>query len=279
MLFDPHYECDNEFLKLLTRRNDVDLTIVALELARDVYPDLDFHTTLDWIDARAEELSGVVARAKADVDALRELSTCIAETHGIFGEPECYERADSSCLNRVIETRRGIPICLSILYMAVAEKLGMELEGVSTPMHFLMLYESVDGPLFVDAFHRGRILKPTECIQWLCSITRLSKSRIRRTLEPVGPRAIVIRMLNNLKVLHARQENWSAAWLVQHRLTALEPSAYQERRDLALISVRANQPGHAIELLEACLKTCPDDEQEVLQHHLCEAQNQLARWN
>jgi len=76
MLFDPHYECDNEFLKLLTRRNDVDLTIVALELARDVYPDLDFHTTLDWIDARAEELSGVVARAKADVDALRELSTC-----------------------------------------------------------------------------------------------------------------------------------------------------------------------------------------------------------
>ena len=279
MSLDAQYDCDGEFLKLLMRRSDVDLTIVALELARDASPDLDFHPTLDWIDARVGELAGVVARAKAERDALRELSNCIAETHGIFGEAECYDRSDSSYLNRVIETRRGIPICLSILYMAVADKIGIELQGVSTPMHFLTRYESVDGPLFVDAFNRGRILDPSECIQWLRSVTRLPASRIGRTLKPVGPRAVVIRMLNNLKALHARQENWTAAWLVQHRLTALEPSVYQERRDLALISIRADQPGHAIELLESCLKTCPDDEQEVLEHHLCEAKHQLARWN
>jgi regulator of sirC expression with transglutaminase-like and TPR domain len=279
MSFDLHYECDDEFLKLLARRRDVDLTVVALELARDTYPGLDFRETLDWISARVEELAGAVARAKSDADVLRELSDCIAETHGIFGEPECYEQADSNYLNRVIETRRGIPICLSILYMAVADKLGIELEGVSTPMHFLTRYESVDGPLFVDAFNRGRVLKPAECIEWLRSITRLPKPRIKRALQPVGPRTIVIRMLNNLKALHARQENWPAAWLVQHRLTALEPSAYQERRDLALISVRANQPSHAVELLESCLKTCPDDEREVLTFHLSEARHQLARWN
>jgi regulator of sirC expression with transglutaminase-like and TPR domain len=273
------YGCDVEFLKLLTRRADIDLPVVALELARDAYPDLDFRETLAWLDERAGELSGCVARARAETDALRLLADCLAERHGIFGDQACFEQADSSFLHRVIETGRGLPITLSVLYMGVAQRLGLDLRGVSAPMHFLTRYESVDGTLFVDPFARGRILTQSVCMKWLSGISGLRKPQLRASLKPVGARTIVIRMLNNLKALHAQQENWPAAWIVQHRLTALQPCSYQERRDLALISIRANRPGHAIDLLRSCLRNCPSHEKDTLERHLEEANVQLCRWN
>jgi len=67
--------------------------------------------------------------------------------------------------------------------------------------------------------------------------------------------------------------------MVQHRLTALAPCSYQERRDLALISIRANRPGHAVDLLRSCLRTCSTDEKPALERHLQEASSQLCRWN
>ena len=196
-----------------------------------------------------------------------------------LGDAGCYEKAESSFLNRVIETGRGLPITLSILYMAVAERVGIELRGVSAPKHFLTRYESVEGTLFIDPFASGRIVSHRECMRWLCEISGLRKSDVRASLKPAGPRSIVLRMLNNLKCLYVRQENWTAAWVVQHRLAALVPCSYQERRDLALISIRANRPGHAIDLLRSCLRTCPNQEKPALELHLQEANSQLCRWN
>jgi regulator of sirC expression with transglutaminase-like and TPR domain len=279
MSSEPSYACDAEFLKLFTRRADVDLTLVSLELARDAQPGLDFRPTLEWLDARRRELSGAVARSRTEDEALRLLVECLSERHGIFGDAACYDRADSSFLNRVIETGRGLPITLSILYMAVADRVGIDLRGVSAPKHFLTRYESIEGTLFVDPFARGRIVSRRECLRWLCGISGLRKADVRSSLKPAGSRTIVIRMLNNLKALYIRQENWPAAWMVQHRLTALAPCSYQERRDLALISLRANRPGHAIDLLHSCLRTCPTAEKPALERHLQEASSQLCRWN
>jgi len=275
----PDYRRDAEFTKLLARRSDVDLTLVALELARDAHPGIEFRTTLDWLDARAAEISGAVARAKDDRDALRVLANCLAETHGIIGDEAAYDDADGSCLNRVIETGRGLPITLSILYMALAERVRIDLKGVSAPRHFLTRYESAEGPLFLDAYSEGRVLDEQECARWLCDVTGLSSLDVAAALQPVGPRTIVIRMLNNLKALYARYDNWPAAWIVQRRLSALQPGSYQERRDLALISLRANRPGQAIDLLQSCLRTCPVDEKPALLAQLEEASGQLARWN
>jgi regulator of sirC expression with transglutaminase-like and TPR domain len=273
------YECDFEFLKLLTRRRDVDLMTVALELARDAYADLDFRETFDWFETRAEELRGAIARAKSERDGLAELCRFISEDKGIFGDEESYDRPDGSYLHRVIETKRGIPLSLSLVYMGIGDRLGIDLRGVSAPMHFLTRYESVDGPLFIDAFSRGRILTYRQCRNWLTDLTRLPRGHIRSALKPVNARTIVIRMLNNLKAIYARQENWPASWKVQHRLTALQPASYQERRDLALISLHANRPGDALDLLESCLRVCPPEERDGLSRQLRQARSDIARWN
>jgi regulator of sirC expression with transglutaminase-like and TPR domain len=275
----PGFERDSEFHKLVARRKDVDVTRAALELARDTDPSLDFQPTIEWLDECARKLAGPAARAKTERDALGELARGIAEEHGIYGDEEAYERPDSSFLHRVIETGRGIPISLSVLYIAVAQRIGIDLSGVSTPMHFLTRAETVDGPVFLDAYGRGRLLEPAECVDWIARIASVPRASVRATLKPATPRTIVIRMLNNLKAVYARREEWAAAWTVQRRLAALQPASYQERRDLALISLHARRPGHAIDLLESCLKSCPDAERPILAGHLDEARRLVAQWN
>lgn len=279
MAAEPDYRNDLEFTKLLARRSDVNLTIAALEIARDAYPELDFATTLDWIDARGHELSGPVAKARDEHAVIAAISECLAETHGLGGDDSCFENPDSSYLNRVIETSHGLPISLSVLYMAVAERVRVDLRGVSSPRHFLLCYESAEGPLFIDPFSGGRMLDEATCARWIGELSGLEGRKLAAALKPVDARTIVIRMLNNLKALYVRLDKWRAAWKVQRRLSALQPASYDERRDLALISLRANHTGRAIDLLKSCLKMCAEEEKETLQLHLDEAGGQLARWN
>lgn len=279
MISERDFSADVEFSKLLLRDSDVDLTLVSLEIARDANPDLRFEETLDWIAARAAELSGRAAGAWSDTDALRALSTLLADTYGLMGDETAYQLAESSYLPDVIARKRGIPISLSILYMAVARAIGLELCGVAAPQHFLTRLDSLDGPIFLDPFVGGRVMDRDECLHFLHEVTSMPESELKPCLKPADTRAIVIRMLNNLKVLHAKHEDWPAAWLVQERLVALKPTSYEERRDLAFIALKSEHTQEAIELLEDCLAECHEDQAEILQQHLDEAKRQLARWN
>lgn len=279
MISERDYSADVEFSKLLLRDSDVDLTVVALEIARDADPQLQFEPTLNWIAARAAELSGHAAGAWSEADSLRALSTMLSETYGLVGDEAAYQQAESSYLPEVIARKRGIPISLSILYMAVAKEIGIDLRGVAAPQHFLTRFDGVEGTYFVDPFVGGRIMDRDECLHFLHEITNMPESELKPCLKPADSRAIVIRMLNNLKVLHVKHEDWPAAWLVQERLVALKPACYEERRDLALIALKSERTQDAIDLLEDCLAECPEDQNAMLEQHLNEAKRQLARWN
>jgi regulator of sirC expression with transglutaminase-like and TPR domain len=280
MDFINDFIADTEFRKLLEHRDDqIDLTTAALELARDAYPDLPFAPITDWIAARAAELSGPIARAGSDEALLGELAACLAGRHGLTGSTESFDSADGSFLNRVIERKTGLPISLSILYMAVAGRAGIELHGVGAPAHFLTRYDTFDEPLFVDAFAGGSILTADECVNKIVAAQKLPEEQVRRALEPIGSRLIIIRMLNNLKTLYARFEDWRPCWKVQHRLLALMPAAHAERRDWAVIALKAGRSAAALEMFESCLRTCPADEKPFFEKQLQEARGKLAQWN
>ena len=279
MTTDFDYSKDTEFSKLMERRDDVELSVAALELARDAYPELDFHPTLSWISRRAAEIAPRILQAPSEEHALELLADCLSIQHGLIGTREAYSHADSSYLNRVIETGRGIPISLSVLYMAVANQAGLGLHGIAAPGHFMTRYEAVDGPLFVDAFSGGEVLNLDQMLLRMTLSTGFSEDRALGLLEPAAPRTIIIRMLNNLKAVYSQQENWNAAWYVQQRLSALQPSSYEERRDLGLLSVKANRPGPAVDLLETCLKSAAKGEVSALESHIAEARRKLSEWN
>ena len=279
MFSERDFSDDVEFSKLLLRDSDVDLTVVALEIARDANPALRFEDTLNWIAARAAELSGRAAAAWSEADSLRALSTMLADTYGLMGDEEAYQLPESSYLPDVIARKRGIPISLSILYMAVARAIGVDLQGVAAPQHFLTRFDGIEGTVFLDPFVGGRLMDRDECLHFLHEITSMPESELKPCLKPADSLAIVIRMLNNLKVLHAKHEDWPAAWRVQERLVALKPASYEERRDLAFIAMKSERTQEAIDLLEDCLAECPAEQTALLEQHLDEAKRQLARWN
>jgi len=274
---DEPFTSDQEFRKLLARQPDVDVIDAALELARDAFPGLDFGPTRRWIGDRADELRSSAGRS--ELEMLRELSLSLSVGHGLRGDAATYRSAESSYLNRVVETGRGIPISLSLLYAAVGERLGLHVYGVGAPSHFLVACETGDERLFVDSFSGGRILDEAQTLCWLREMTGLPAGRIRDTLRPATPREIVVRMLQNLKRLHVEQESWRALFAVQRRLAALHPGSYGERRDLALAAQRSGRFSDAIDLFAGCLSVCPRDEQPVLKRLLRETEAKIATWN
>lgn len=274
------FEDDVEFRRLLVRTSNVDLVIVALEVARDAYPELTFDHTLNWIAKRGSELIGPASRCRHERELLKEIARCLAGTHGLHGDRHAYQRPECSYIHRVIETGVGIPLSLSLVYIAVSQVAGINLQGVAAPMHFLTRYDSTHGTFFLDPFHAGRVLSYDRCLSWLVEITQLPHEQIIPMLDPASPREIVVRMLNNLKAIYIRQSQWEAAWKVQRRLCALQPSDYDQRRDMGLIALKANRPAMAIELLQQCLRDSHDrEEQRSLARHLQQAESMLSRWN
>lgn len=266
-------------MRLVRRETEVDLVTAALEIARDFQPDLVFQPILSRLKKSIARLTHPVTQAGSELEELKLLIRHMTEELNLHGDDDCFSEPECSYLNRVLETGRGIPISLSVIYLFVANSLGISLEPIAAPAHFLTRLPTDSGNLYVDAFDQGRIMLEDECIDWLHELTELPVSEITHSLKPVDERSIVIRMLNNLKSVYGSQEHWSAAWRVQNRLSLLVPGSYRERRDLAILSLRAGRSGEAIDQLQKCLAVCPPDERPVLQQHLKQAEREAPLWN
>ncbi len=266
-------------MRLVRRETDVDLITAALEIARDGQQSLQFEPTLGKLRKSVARLTHPVTQAGSEVEELKLLIRHMTEELNLHGDEECFSNPESSYLNRVLETGRGIPITLSLIYLFVANNLGISLEPIAAPSHFLTRLPTDSGNLYVDAFDNGRIMEEEECIEWLRELTELPVSEIRRTLKPVDERSIMIRMLNNLKSVFGSQEDWRSAWRVQCRISHLVPGSFRERRDLAILALRAGRAGEAIDQIQRCLEVCPPDERPVLQQHLRQAQREAPLLN
>lgn len=251
-------------MRLVRRERDVDLVVAALEIARDGQPGLEFNGTLQRLRGVVSELTRPIAMAGDEVSELRLLIGYLTSELNLHGHHESFDSAESSYLNRVLETGRGIPITLSVIYMAVANELGIPLTGVGAPSHFITRLQTDHKVLYVDPFRGGEIMEERECVDWLSALTELSPIDIRPTLKPASERHIIVRMLNNLKALFGGRDEWNSAYSVQRRLALLSPTSYREKRDLAIISLRAGRPGEAINLLDRCLAICAPEERELL---------------
>ena len=275
----PRTEPEGEFWKLACRRRDVDLTAVAMEIACDHDPRCDAAATLRWLQARADEARGPVAAAADGRAALAAVADVLCGEHELCGGEAAFDDSAGSLLHNVIETGVGLPIALSLIYLDVARRVGLDLVGVNAPHHFLTRLDTASGPLYCDPYNGGRVMDENEAVEFLMERCDLAPAEIADSLHPAPPRAIVVRVLNNLKAIHARRGDWNLAWTVQTRLSALCPADYTERRDLALIALHAGRAGQAVDLLTALLPNAPTDEKAILKRHLNRAVAQVSKWN
>ena len=274
-----NFSRDEQFLRLVRRETDVDLVTAALEIARDRQPDLSFGPVRELLQRAVSRLTHPVTQAGSDLEELKLLVRYMTEELGLHGEAAYLSDPGSHYLHHVLETGRGIPISLSVLYLYVANELGIPLQPISTPARFLTRLQTDAGNLYVDAFDQGRILTEPECIGLICTITGVPASEVRRFLRPADERSIVIRMLQNLKTVYGSQEQWGAAWRVQCRLKMLLPASWRERRDHAILTLRSGRVGQAFALLEQGLTDCPAEDRLFLENHLQQAKRMLPECN
>lgn len=234
------------------------LTDAALEIARLEYPRLDAAATRaslarfgDRAAERVDKLAGAPTR-----DCVRELNAVLYDEAGFEGDRLHYDDLRNSCLNAVVARRRGIPITLSLVYMDVAARAGVQVRGISFPGHFLVRCESgrEGETLILDPYTGGVELSETDCRRILTNHLGEDAVFVPELLEPAAPRAIVERMLTNLKRLYVRQQAFADARRVTDMLLALDPASQDERRDRGLLSFHLGDMNGALRDLETYLE-------------------------
>jgi len=263
----------DEFVRAATSPDD-SVAPPALLAARIAYPTLEPDRWLAALDSLGE-----TARQHVDVGVggrpsrrmrLRIVSEFFFGQLGFAGNREQYEDPRNSFLNDVIERRTGIPITLAVVFIEVARRAGLVMEGVNFPGHFLMRCPPESGdrsdvePLIVDPFHGGTVLSDADCARLLrthVGVDMLHPSM----LQPAGKQAILLRMLLNLKRAYVRIRAFRMAHDVSDLVVALDPSALVELRDRGLLASHLQEYGSALRDLETFLRLTGSPGQDAVQ--------------
>lgn len=250
----------------------IDLGAAAIRLGLAEEPNLDVAAWLEQLDvlgaAARERLEG----AKTPADQLRILGGYLFAELGLLGNEKDYYDPRNSYLHKVLERGLGIPISLSVVTIEVGRRAGLELYGVGFPAHFLV---GAGQDAFMDPFHQGRLLDSSGCEELLRRLTGGAIRFSSALLAPISSRAILTRMLHNLKATHLRRSDLDLALLDVERLLVLEAGP-TERRDRGLIQLARRVYPEAIADLETYLESEPEDA-DLVRERIDEAKRILAR--
>lgn len=216
------------------RDEDIPLLWASLLIARDEYSDLDVAAVNDSIDAWCDRLRARLSDLAHPVQAVHALNRFVFDEQGFAGNNDDYYDPRNSYLNEVINRKLGNPISLAIVQLELARRLGLPMQGVSFPGHFLLRFPVEDGLLILDPYHRGRSLDIDELKTRASSHVpgrRVGDEQLGRMLEPAPNRVILMRMLRNLKQLYIEREDFERALRCGDRLVFLDERDNDELRD------------------------------------------------
>ena len=209
----------------------------ALLIARDEYPRLDADLYDTLLQSHAEELRGEIDAIEPLPLKMQAINRHLFEELGYAGNHDEYYDPRNSYLNEVFERRLGNPISLAMVQMEVARRLGMPLDGVSFPGHFLVRLPVDDGVLVMDPFNRGRPLDEDELRQRArphLGGEMPDDEALYRILHPATHRAMLTRMLRNLHGVYVDRDDWERAVRCADRILKLAPDNAEALRDRGL---------------------------------------------
>jgi regulator of sirC expression with transglutaminase-like and TPR domain len=251
------------FAALVQSDADFPLLEAAISLAQDEYPELDVQQVLGEVDQLLARLQRRLPRDAGPIHKLRLLNQFFFSDLNFGGNVNNYHDPDNSYLNVVLKTRRGIPISLAVLWIELAQGVGLAARGVGFPGHFMIKVNLPKGQVVIDPFD-GKSLSREELSERLEPYRRRSglvgdfEVPIGLYLQTTPPRDIIARMLRNLKELHRAQLDWPRLIAVQSRLIVLLPQAWSEYRDRGLAHAHLGNTRQAIDDLETYLAQAPD---------------------
>jgi len=231
----------------------MELDRAALEIARIEYPDLDAAPYLGLLD----DFAAAIAERTDDLNDgerfIQATNEYLFGELGFQGNEADYYNPDNSCLNRVLETRLGIPISLSVIYIEIARRLARPVSGVGLPGHFIVLYDDGQLRAFIDPFHAGALVDEARCRE-LSQMEALDPE----LLAPVDKRYIAIRMINNLRRLYFTRHEPEKAIRVLDLLIAADPASADEHKQRGIALLQQHRMGDSLAEFRRYLELSPD---------------------
>jgi regulator of sirC expression with transglutaminase-like and TPR domain len=253
-----------EYFGALVQSDDqFPLLEAAASIAQDEYPDLDVQQVLGDVDQLLARLKRRIPADAAPLQRLRALNQFFFRDLSFGGNVNDYCDPDNSHINVVLRTRRGIQISLAVLWIELAQGLGLHARGVCFPGHFMVKVNLPKGQVVIDPF-TGQSLSREELAERLEPYKRSSglvdefEVPLGLYLQAAPARDIIARMLRNLKEIHQAQEDWQRLIAVQDRLVILLPEAWAEYRDRGLAHAEQGNTGEAVRDLETYLVHAQD---------------------
>lgn len=214
--------------------DEFDLAEAALLLARFEYPFLDVATYLERLDSLAAELKARIEQEADIAERILALNQFLFSEQGFAPNLKNFYDPRNSFLNDVLERKTGIPITLSIVYMEVARRIGLPIQGVSFPGHFLVKIPLEKGDIVLDPFAGGRPLTEAELLERLKPVygdLAPASISLEPFLVPAQKKEILVRMLRNLKAIYMHKQIFDKALAVLNDILAIAPLVPEEWRD------------------------------------------------
>lgn len=246
------------FTEIVSRKDEeINLAEAALTIAAEEYPRLDIPLYLDKLD-RIGDMARERASDRVDsLDQISALNAVLFEELGFRGNSGNYYDPRNSFLNEVIDRRTGIPITLTVVYIEVARRIGLFIEGVGMPSHFIARHEGRTGLVFIDVFNGGRLMGEMGCAEMLAEMSNGKFALRPEHLAAVTKKQILARMLANLLGIYSSSDNHRALGVIE-RLMILNPDSPQHVRDYGLLLAATGDTSNSIEELERYLALLPD---------------------
>ena len=242
---------------LKSETSQTPLDVPALELATIEFPLIIVPHFVEILDSHAVELSERISDETDGQEFVEIANDYLFEELGFTGNDDDYYNAHNSCLNEVLANRTGIPISLAVVYMEIARRLAKPVYGIGLPGHFLVKYDDGAFEAYIDVFHGGRLMTGSECLALVADTVGPDDAPNAEILEPVGSRQILIRMLNNLRLIYFRTKEHYKTAEVLNLLIEASPGSADEHLQRAVVSGQLRRFRAAVRDFEEYLRLAP----------------------
>ena len=261
---------------------DISLAEAALLIAGDGYPDLNVAAYLSRIEGLAHRLRLRIAENESIPERISALNQFLFGDLGFAPNSADYYDPRNSFLNEVLERRTGIPITLCVIYMELGRKIGLPLQGVSFPGHFLVKCAVPEGAVVLDPYSGGLSLGLADLQKRLREVRggEVSRAIVAELLVPASNKEIIVRLLRNLKAIYLRGHNLDRALPIMNWIIATMPDQAPELRDRGMLYQELECSRAALADFEEYLKRSPScEDADDIRQRIIELRRDASRLN
>jgi regulator of sirC expression with transglutaminase-like and TPR domain len=261
---------------------NIGLAEAALLIAAQEYPDLSVSAYLSRFEQLAHSLRMRIGEDATALERVAELNQFLFRDIGFVPNTENYYDPRNSFLNEVLERRTGIPITLSVVYMELGRRIGLPLQGVSFPGHFLVKCLVPEGEVVLDPYSAGISLSLQDLQKRLREVRggEVSRAIVSELLVSASNKEILVRLLRNLKAIYLREQSLEKALPLLNLIIAAAPAQSAELRDRGMIYQQLECPRAALTDFKSYLERSPSaDDAADIRTRILQLRKAVARLN